>query len=123
MKKAIKKLWVEALRSGKFKKGKGALHPTKGTYCCLGVLCELHRTRLKKPKDEWEIREVDGEKRFVYKGQKYSLPLEVREWAGLNNSDPIPKDNLCLSEANDGINGKGRGLGFKKIADLIEEHL
>ncbi len=38
-KKRIQK-WVKALRSGKYKQGRGALQSKKG-YCCLGVLCKI----------------------------------------------------------------------------------
>lgn len=38
----MKKRWVEALRSGKYKQGKGCLHDeVHDTYCCLGVLNEI----------------------------------------------------------------------------------
>jgi len=37
MKKAEKTKWVAALRSGKYKQGKGALRHSDNTYCCLGV--------------------------------------------------------------------------------------
>lgn len=33
--------YLEALRSGKYKQGKGGLHPTSKTFCCLGVACDL----------------------------------------------------------------------------------
>lgn len=32
--------WIKALRSGKFKQGKGALQTEQG-YCCLGVACAV----------------------------------------------------------------------------------
>lgn len=39
MNKDLKKLWVEALRSGKYKQTKGRLQSADGNaYCCLGVL-------------------------------------------------------------------------------------
>jgi hypothetical protein len=43
MKPEIKKMWLEALRSGQYKQGGGALRPHGGNeFCCLGVLCNLH---------------------------------------------------------------------------------
>jgi hypothetical protein len=36
----IKASWVEALRSEEYKQGANALH-RNGTFCCLGVLCDL----------------------------------------------------------------------------------
>lgn len=42
----VKRIWIEALRSGEFVQGKMRLHtidPVTGQhkYCCLGVLCKL----------------------------------------------------------------------------------
>lgn len=33
--------WIEALRSGKYKQGKGLLYTASGGYCCLGVADEV----------------------------------------------------------------------------------
>lgn len=35
----FKRKWVEALRSGKYKQGRGQLKDTQDQYCCLGVAC------------------------------------------------------------------------------------
>lgn len=101
MKPKIKKLWVEALRSGKYKQGKRALK-TKNGYCCLGVLCDISNL------GEW--------KEFSYLGEDLTLPLEVQLWAGLSTESPIAKDNL-LETYND------TGYTFEEIADLIEKYL
>lgn len=48
MKPELKKRWVKALRSGKYKQGKNYLRrqtPEGDRYCCLGVLCEIERAR------------------------------------------------------------------------------
>ncbi len=47
----LKQTWIAALRSGKYKQGRGALkkiefdfvtdEPKPPTFCCLGVLCDL----------------------------------------------------------------------------------
>jgi len=37
--KAVKKAWIQALESGKYKKGAGKLS-SNNQYCCLGVLAE-----------------------------------------------------------------------------------
>lgn len=37
----LKQKWIEALESGKYKKGKAKLRRVDGSYCCLGVLCEV----------------------------------------------------------------------------------
>ena len=36
----LKDKWIAALRSGKYKQGKGALQRNE-SFCCLGVLCEV----------------------------------------------------------------------------------
>lgn len=36
----MKKQWIEALRSGKYKQGKGLLRRKNNCYCCLGVLAQ-----------------------------------------------------------------------------------
>ena len=46
MNQKIKERWVKALRSGKYKQGKGWLRKSSGPkkkseFCCLGVLCDL----------------------------------------------------------------------------------
>ncbi len=40
MKLATRQKWVDALRSGQYKQGKGCLRED-GRYCCLGVLAEI----------------------------------------------------------------------------------
>lgn len=43
----FKKKWVEALRSGEYKQGQGALHRAdEDTYCCLGVACKISNVLL-----------------------------------------------------------------------------
>lgn len=44
LKPEFKELWLQALRSGKFEQGSGALRLTdhgKEKYCCLGVACVI----------------------------------------------------------------------------------
>ena len=49
--------WVDALRSGKYQQGFGALKTKAGGYCCLGVLCDAVLTpRGMVSRDDWEDR-------------------------------------------------------------------
>lgn len=41
MKRDVRDMWVEALRSGEFSQTRNALKKHDG-HCCLGVLCEIH---------------------------------------------------------------------------------
>lgn len=45
MDKDLKKKWVKAPRSGKYKQGFRCLRTDDGRYCCLGVLCKVARAK------------------------------------------------------------------------------
>jgi len=107
----IKKLWVKALKSRKYKKGIGQLRDKNDNFCALGVLCNLHA--IEHP--EFAAGQTD---KTSYGQMGGSLPGIVKEWAGLGSSDPhIPKVNRHVSELNDS------GTSFIRIANLIEKHL
>lgn len=98
--------WVAALRSGKYKQGQDQLRPTKDTFCCLGVLCDLHR---KERGGRWTT--LDG---YWYSGAASVLPWKVTAWAGLPGDNPKVEGGGRLGFYNDS------GKSFKEIADLIE---
>ena len=103
--------WASALRSGEFQQGKGLLRHG-GKYCCLGVLCELHRRETGGPKWTWDS--LYG--RESYLDERYGLPEAVREWSGLPDSNcPLPSQ-LCSA-----IGMNDSGATFAEIADAIEK--
>jgi len=116
MKKKIAEKWVKALRSGEYKKTEGALRNDEG-FCCLGVLCNLHAQAHPK------IAREQSQPRF-YLGESAILPLEVRDWAMMDNGEGSVADDLTISgnvyeslvDANDS------GVSFKKIANWIEKN-
>lgn len=116
MKQEIKKKWVTALRSGKYRQGRGklkvALEEAEGGFnfghCCLGVLCDL---RLKKTTDPIKKRSLE----FQIENGSF-LPKNVIEWAGLNGTNPVI-NGVTLSSINDS------GETFEYIADVIEKEL
>lgn len=119
MRKAVKKLWVKALRSGKYKRTTGALKKNGG-FCCLGVLCDVHQKEMKKNKKK--VTPWVGLKTLPYKGYGTEhdtgvLTKEVMKWAGLKDCNPVV-DGSSLSAWNDDTR-----KGFKGIANLIEKHL
>ena len=107
MDKEIKKEWVEALRSSKYKQCTGQLckidpETQEKSYCCLGVLCDLHS---QKTGEQFVINQL-------------GLPKTVSDWAGL---EYLPEVNYYgyrtkLSHLND-----GDGKNFEEIADIIEQ--
>lgn len=105
----IKKQWVEALRSGKYKQGRCWLK-YGDEFCCLGVLCDLHAQTTNR---EWEGCGSIGN----YLDHAESLPEEVVQWAGLNSKDPF------INEKRVSIYNDERGLDFDQMSDLIESNL
>lgn len=119
MKAKIKAKWLEALRSGEYVQGKNALKTKEGKYCCLGVLCDLHRKTTKKAGCNWGVNN-SGE--GVYFKNTGALPKEVMDWAGFTEHSAdgdlvLNGKGTNLASLND-----GKGYGFKRIAQVIEKH-
>ena len=116
MKEEVKDLWLEALRSGKFRQGrrrlKVMLPDGRFEYCCLGVLCEIAKPYLL---DMWEKEEKEDVHfiRFygVFSG---TLSPQVMDWAGMENDLGTRKGGPLLAYLNDG------GWSFEEIARVIE---
>ena len=101
----IKAKWVAALRSGEYKQGQRYLR-VDDTFCCLGVLCDLHA---KATGGEWEG--------FAYFDAIEVPPAPVYEWAGIDDQRTGPGAPNNLAYAND------HGKAFAEIADIIEREL
>jgi hypothetical protein len=100
--KEYKEKWVEALRSGKYKQGKGCLK--KGDeYCCLGVLCDI----------------VDPEYLGV-NGHRSHLPYHILDKTGMETPDGRLNYNVHTFISLIGLND-GAEYTFDQIADVIEE--
>ncbi len=108
MKANVAEMWTEALRSGKYYQGRGALVTENGEHCCLGVLCDI------------AVREgvVDfDEVGRTFDGVDAELPESVMEWAGMDYPEGVfsgPDGNL-VSLNDDYL------LNFDEIARVIEE--
>lgn len=109
MNKKIKKLWINALRSGKYKQGTGQLK-LGDQFCCLGVLCDLHRKACRNKKYHWA-------KYDQYLKNNTSLPKEVMKWAGLPTRSVQIGQNTAI-QLNDELE-----LAFSSIAKLIDKEL
>ena len=110
----IKERWLDALRSGEYQQGQNRLRQTKGdtvTYCCLGVLCDLHRKMT-------GLGQWDDDDYVVSTGHMRSfLPDLVQYWADLNSNDPIIPSGAALSSFNHDF------VSFQQIAEIIENEL
>lgn len=137
MNQRVKELWVKALRSGKYRQTKSALHTDAG-YCCLGVLCDLHA--LDTGNGSWRNYQNDEERspegKYFYTeegslagGESDSfLTREVRKWAGLDYEDPLIRldeddedDELESEKTLSALNDSN--YSFRRIADKIERQL
>jgi len=113
---------IDALRSGKYRQGRGQLKqiPINNsqviTHCCLGVACEIAK------ENGVEIEEtIDKYGRAIFDGEKMYLSHIVREWLGFCDSrgrfKPIKTQSYEQAELaylND------HGKTFDEIATLIE---
>lgn len=102
--KEHRRLWVEALRSGKYQQAKNRLRVANG-FCCLGVACDISGL------GEWS-----GSGFYLYEDDKL-LPIEVRNWLGLSGcmgGYGQGDKRAYLSDQND------EGMSFSEIADIIE---
>lgn len=115
MRKSVKEKWLKALRSGEYKQTQGVLRDENG-YCCLGVLCDIHRKTVKKTNCHWTNDDY-------YLGEVGVLPDAVIKWAKIESDDPANGDFVnrkgvtqSLSVLND------EGKSFKQIAQIIEKY-
>ena len=122
MRKDIAKVWVDALRSGKYEQGSDYLCKN-GMHCCLGVLCELYINHTGDMKYSRVADGDDGDYDIVdYGGDIEVLPCEVMEWAEINTStgkiydDHAEFDFSSLAEMNDS------GHSFNDLAKVIEDY-
>lgn len=102
----IKQRWLDALKSGKYKRGTTRLkvvpvdddEPVR--YCCLGVLCDLyvkdHPDTTKWWCNSLEFMDENG----VSHVEEHYLPGVVREWAGIDHWSP-KADCHVLADVND----------------------
>lgn len=134
MDSTIKTQWVTALRSGDYIQGRKVLRQDD-TYCCLGVLCDLHTKAHSGDLHYWrQVRDQEScyWNCYRYDGMTTALPSCVQDWAGLFSDDPdIVVYNAdrkyseyqhatlftSLAQLND------EGHTFAQLAQLIEEQL
>ena len=116
MKTDIADRWIAALRSGEYEQSHDQLRGTYGSggfsFCCLGVLCDLHSKETGTP---WGTPAAPGANKYM--GASLGTPLEVARWAGM------PR-NGHLSTLVGGVNHlatlNDNRCTFAQIADVIE---
>lgn len=104
---------VEALRSGDYKQGQGALNE-KGCHCVWGVICDVSGT------DEWVVANPEqGTMRYGVGGDICFPELKVREWVGLDKDPSV----LIRNVRTDLMSQNDNGATFAELADAIEQQL
>jgi hypothetical protein len=106
------RLWVDALRSGKYEQGRNYL-AKDGQYCCLGVACEVS---IANGLNLRVILQAGGTK--AYDSSDTTLPLSVVHWLGVDKSSPSVTMEHGYSRELAQLNDAGET--FQVIADLIE---
>jgi len=106
MDQKLKKLWISALSSGKFEKGKGSLN-RENKFCCLGVLCEI----LNLPK---ALENDDLQTRYIHEGFEFAGLLFLPLLRDIGMSEAIQTKLIRTNDATD---------NFKQVIAIIEEEL
>ncbi len=120
MKPQLKEKWIAALRSSRYKQGKGELRSSDDLFCCLGVLCDVAgATWFQKESDRPWYCEFSANERYRPNAldpwlsdsamRKFGLPKDIHRIAYCMN-DGTP-------EAGDQFEGK---QSFEEIADWLE---
>ncbi len=111
MNKVYKKLWIDALRSDKYKQGKGDLR-IGDSFCCLGVLCDIYRKKQKKKGVGWvNLSQFRTDLSGIT--SKSTLPDSLAEKLGIE----LSTESILM-----GMNDED-DKSFKEIADYIEGNL
>lgn len=111
--------WLDALRSGEYGQGTGALRTKDDTYCCLGVLADIC---VKEGLASWVESDSDPEE-FAYvvslpEGREDGayLPAKIADHVGVDRLGRRGTGLQTLANLND-----DSGHTFEQIADIIEE--
>lgn len=106
----IRREWVEALRSGKYKQTRGRLRKDATHFCCLGVLCDIVAPgQWKRDLGEWKFQDRNNSP-FPASLELPSVPFRKRVKLTLDAANK-------LAEMND------TGKRFSTIANYIEKNL
>lgn len=109
MDKALKAKWLEALRSGKYKQGRGKLRSVDDEFCCLGVLCDI------SGQGQWKMVESEAGYCYFKEGERdcCMLPPFMDEFSDIGAG--TEEDLIGLNDIDE--------LSLPGIANWIEENV
>lgn len=116
IKPRVKKLLVDALRSGQYARTKNFLclekrHGKSCKFCVLGVLCQLYVESHSRSGWVQGDRLMGPDDSLSIMGDDVNLPATVEHWAGMRHNHA-----RLMMRMNDSLN-----LEFSAIADAIEQ--
>lgn len=115
MNKDIAVKWVDALTSGRYKRGTGQLRTHKNEYDVLGVLCDVAKDTFG---DRWKQNPREN---WSFMGLTFYAPVEVLEWAGFDLEELDDDDRVPLID--DLVSKWDNGSSFDEIADFITKYV
>lgn len=123
MKPEIRDLWVNALLSGEYRRNRHRLKDPDGSYCPLGVLCELYRQQTGV--GEW------GERPSLKNGLAFIVPPGhhqfvwphhlVLSWAGISDA-LLDRNGDTIKGIISGKNDSNK-LDFDGMGEWIKNNL
>jgi len=119
--------WVTALRSGEYQQVKRHLS-LNGSYCCLGVACELaiaNGVGVKRTAVASIRADGDDDTYVNYDGGMSYMPNSVRKWLGIDCGDPVLTEKIDESGFKSPVTASDMNdredKTFAEIADAIEQ--
>ncbi len=122
MNKRVKKLILNALRSGEYKQTQGVMKrvTSEDSYCIMSLFCHIYQKEKGIPDNAWTPlkNSLNG---FEWKDMGCTIPDEVAKWAGINGftclqlSEGVWRSLMILNDSDK--------ITFPQFADLIEEQL
>ena len=104
----LKKIWLKALRSGKYRQTRSSLRTHEG-YCCLGVLAEVS--------GDFASHKYEYSYNYKFFHKDYGQAHDASTTCLPEEYLPSPLQNVLIT-MND-----IHGCSFEEIADFIEEYL
>lgn len=110
-----KEQWIQALQSGEYPQGEGALR-TQDRYCCLGVLCDIyqketHDGRWVANDDPAPVVATDYYFQTPTGSNSKLPPVEVMDWLGMGMDSGMA---TFLASGND------LGVKFATLASILD---
>lgn len=109
-----RKLWSEALKSGAYRQGRGALKVNDGkAFCCLGVACDISGI------GKWNGQSYDCSTIIHTDASSGYLPSAVAHWLGIASDEGKMKSRVKSRSTLAMMNDSCEHL-FEEIADQID---